>query len=198
MAKQARALQTHSRALDAAAYEVARYGYANTNLQRIADQIGLTKGALYGHFSSKEELAAALTGHLLHGVTALLDKARTPPGDAHDRLAALVLGLGDLFSTNLRAQAALRLEVDAARAAEKTAPVLDDIHRVTLRLVNEVQRAGQWDATLPSAPLADLIVAVPVTVSLASTEPGREQPSRSDVRAMWGVLTRALSTPSAG
>ncbi len=64
MPKQARALRTYDRVLDAAAYEFARYGYTNANLQNIADRIRLTKGALYGHFANKEELAAALDHHL--------------------------------------------------------------------------------------------------------------------------------------
>ncbi|MFE9775093.1 TetR family transcriptional regulator [Streptomyces sp. NPDC005931] len=193
MAKQARALRTHDRVLDAAAYEFARFGYADTNLQRVADRIGLTKGALYGHFSSKEELAAALTDHLSRGVHALLDAARASSGPAAGRLEALVLELGALFGTDRRAQAALRLEVEAARAAGGVAPVLTGIQEVARHLVSEVQRAGLWDDTLPADPLADLIVAALFTAFWAGVDPDRNRPGPS-VPAMWDILARTLGT----
>ncbi|MFJ5997428.1 TetR family transcriptional regulator [Streptomyces sp. NPDC092370] len=193
VAKQARALRTHDRVLDAAAYQFARFGYADTNLQHIADRIGLTKGALYGHFSSKEELAAALTEHLSLGVRALLDMARTSSGPALSRLEALVLGLGELFRTDRRAQAALRLEVEAARAAGSVAPVLTETHEVALQLVGEAQRAGLWDDTLPTDPLADLIMAALFTAFWASADSDRGRPGPS-LPALWDVLARTLGT----
>lgn len=196
MVKQARALRTHDRVLDAAAYEFARYGYANTNLQRIADRIGLTKGALYGHFSTKEELAAALTDHLSRSVRVLLGEAGTSSsGPPLSRLESLVLGFGKLLETDRRAQAALRLDVDAARASETAAPVLDSVRQAALQLVREVQRGGQWDASLPAVPLADLIVAAFCTAFRAGLGANRERPAPS-VAAMWDVLCRTLGAGS--
>lgn len=191
VAKQARALRTHDRVLDAAALEFARHGYVNANLQRIADRIGLTKGALYGHFSSKERLAAALTGHLAQEVRELLGDAGSSSEPALSRLQALVLGLGKLLETDVRAQAALRLEVEAARAADTMAPLLNDTHGIALRLVGEVQRAGLWDDALPADALADLIVAALCTAFWAGTgDADRDRPGPS-VAAMWEVLARA-------
>ncbi|MZF87631.1 TetR family transcriptional regulator [Streptomyces sp. SID5643] len=191
--KQARALRTHDRVLDAAAYEFARYGYVNANLQRIADRIGLTKGALYGHFSSKEKLAAALTEHLSRSVRTLLDRARTSPEPATSRLEALVLGLGKLFETDHRAQAALRLEVEAARAADTVAPLLSDTHGIALELVGEVQRGRHWVEAPPADALADLIVAAFCAALWTGASSGLDRPGPS-VAAMWGVLTRAMGT----
>ncbi|MEU0171660.1 TetR/AcrR family transcriptional regulator [Streptomyces iakyrus] len=193
MVKQARALRTHDRVLDAAAYEFARYGYVNANLQRIADRIGLTKGALYGHFSSKEKLAAALTEHLSRSVRTLLDRVRTSPEPATSRLEALVLGLGKLFETDHRAQAALRLEVEAARAADTVAPLLSDTHGIALELVGEVQRGRHWVEAPPADALADLIVAAFCAALWTGASSGPDRPGPS-VAAIWGVLTRAMGT----
>ncbi|MFJ6517957.1 TetR family transcriptional regulator [Streptomyces filamentosus] len=60
MVKQERARRTRERVLDAAAHEFAAHGYAHTTINGVAARLGMTKGALYGHFASKDLLAAAL------------------------------------------------------------------------------------------------------------------------------------------
>lgn len=52
--------ETRRRLLDAAAVLVARHGALGTSLDQIAERAGLTKGAIYSNFESKEELLFAL------------------------------------------------------------------------------------------------------------------------------------------
>ena len=49
-----------ARLLDAAAAEFTTHGYAGTSLQAIAKRAGLTRGAVYWNFDSKQELFLAL------------------------------------------------------------------------------------------------------------------------------------------
>ncbi|WP_031089531.1 TetR/AcrR family transcriptional regulator [Streptomyces sp. NRRL WC-3549] len=195
MPKQARALRTYDRVLDAAAQEFARYGYAHANLQNIADRIELTKGALYGHFATKEDLAAALDHHLCATLGELLEEARTSSGPAPGRLRSLVLGLGRLFRTDMRALAALRLSAESARSAGRPIPLLSETHGLVLHLVRETQRVGHWNASIPTKPLADLIVAATFGAFLTETGSdavhGRAGPEMA-VDAMWDVLAQAL------
>ena len=195
MAKQARAMRTYDRVLDAAAEEFARYGYANTNLQKIADRIGVTKGALYGHFASKEELAAALTDHLDGAMEALLTDATKPSTPTLNRLRALVLTLGRLFQTDARALAALRLAVEAAWADSVPIPLLVHTHGVVLQLVGETQEEEHLGTAVSPRPLADLIVAA--LFGVICTRYGGERAEPGDlVEAMWNALTHALgATP---
>ena len=60
MTQQERARRTRERVLTAAAEVFASQGYSRATLSSVADRIGMTKGALYGHFSSKRSLAGAL------------------------------------------------------------------------------------------------------------------------------------------
>lgn len=202
MPKQARALRTYDRVLDAAAYEFARYGYANANLQNIADRIRLTKGALYGHFSTKEDLAAALDNHLSTALGELLTEARVSPHPAPSRLRSLVLGLGRLFGTDARSLAALRLSAETARSAARPIPLLTETHGLVLHLVRETQKTGHWNATIPTIPLADLIVAALFGAFLTDTGSdaghGRAGPDEAEaVDAMWEALSQALDdTPA--
>ncbi|MFC7448765.1 ScbR family autoregulator-binding transcription factor [Rhodococcus daqingensis] len=57
MVRQERAEATRNAVLVAAANVFAKFGYANANLSEIIAQSGVTKGSLYFHFASKEELA---------------------------------------------------------------------------------------------------------------------------------------------
>lgn len=56
----ARRTDTRQRILDVAAGQFAARGYAGTSIRDIADALGVTKAALYYHFSSKEEILQAL------------------------------------------------------------------------------------------------------------------------------------------
>ncbi len=51
---------TRTRLLEAAARVYAREGFAGATLDDVAREAGLTKGALYGHFGSKDNLLVAL------------------------------------------------------------------------------------------------------------------------------------------
>lgn len=52
--------QTRQKLLDAALEIFHRNGVTNTSMQAIADEAGLTRGALYWHFKNKEDLFDAL------------------------------------------------------------------------------------------------------------------------------------------
>jgi len=200
MPKQARALRTYDRVLDAAAHEFARYGYANANLQNIADRIRLTKGALYGHFATKEDLAVALDDHLSSALGELLAEARVSAHPALSRLRSLILGLGRLFGTDARALAALRLSAETSRSAARPIPLLTETHGLVLHLVRETQKAGHWNASVPTVPLADLIVAALFGAFLTETGSaagrGRAGPGEV-VDTMWEALSQALDdTPA--
>ena len=52
--------QMHEKIIKAATEEFLEYGFENASMRRIAAEVGLTVGALYRHFSSKEEMFAAL------------------------------------------------------------------------------------------------------------------------------------------
>lgn len=51
--------------LDAALAEFAAHGYAATRMDDIATRAGLSKGGLYAHFASKDEVFEALLAHRL-------------------------------------------------------------------------------------------------------------------------------------
>ena len=73
----AQAEQTRAQILETAQRLFADLGYDATSLQMIADELGLTKAAVYYHFRAKSDIlqAAMLPG--IERVKALLDEAET-------------------------------------------------------------------------------------------------------------------------
>jgi len=51
---------TRQRLLQAAVQEFARLGYAETNINRVSEAAGLSKGTIYNYFASKRELMLAV------------------------------------------------------------------------------------------------------------------------------------------
>lgn len=79
--RSARSAETREKLLEAAAKVYARRGFAGATLEEVASEAGYTKGAVYGHFGSKENLLLALLGEHLAGQIAeqveLFDRDRT-------------------------------------------------------------------------------------------------------------------------
>ncbi len=68
--RSARKAQTRARLLEAAAQVYARRGFAGATLEEVASEAGFTKGAVYAHFGSKENLLLALVEEHLAGQVA--------------------------------------------------------------------------------------------------------------------------------
>ena len=73
----------------------ARYGVGGTSLQMIADDIGVTKAAVYHQYRTKEEIVRAAAETELGRVEAVLDRAEATaaPGTVRE---AVVAGIVDL------------------------------------------------------------------------------------------------------
>jgi AcrR family transcriptional regulator len=86
MTKQLRSEQTRATIIRAAAEMFDRYGYGITSLSDIVAHGGVTKGALYFHFTSKEQLAHAVMEEQHRLIRASVDDA----GQGRPALEALI------------------------------------------------------------------------------------------------------------
>jgi len=75
------ALETREKLLDAAEALFQREGVSRTSLQQIAQEIGLTRGAVYWHFRDKAELFDAM---MQRATMPLEQGVRDPASSAHD------------------------------------------------------------------------------------------------------------------
>ncbi len=65
-------------------------GYAGTSMQDIMTATGLTKGGIYGHFESKEEIALAAFEHAAGIITRMIGERIAAKESASDKLKAIL------------------------------------------------------------------------------------------------------------
>ena len=92
----AQAEQTRQQILETAQRMFAELGYDATSLQMIADEMGLTKAAVYYHFRAKSDILHAIMMPGVERIEALLDEAATMRG-RRARIAHVIGGLVDFL-----------------------------------------------------------------------------------------------------
>ncbi|MFH8492066.1 TetR family transcriptional regulator [Streptomyces longisporoflavus] len=195
MVKQDRARRTHALVLDAAAAEFAAQGFAATNLQVVARRTGLTKGALYGHFASKAELAAELTRQFEESWQGLLTAAEGSASTPLQVLDVLLTQLTDRAQHDARFGAGLRLVSEKARSEGVRPAFVDRLRVLLVHLVALAQREGEIDAGHRPELLAQLMTAVVFglqhTVAAAPAQPDADR-----TQQLWGLLLPAMRHPA--
>ena len=132
-------------------------GYDATSVSDLAQRLGLTKSALYHHFSSKEELLSIALDQALSGLEAVLDQPEARTGRAFDRLRHVIRGATDVLVDQLPAVTLLlrvRGNGEVERQALERRRLFDQ--RVT-RLVAEAQREGDVRTDVDAAVVSRLI-----------------------------------------
>jgi AcrR family transcriptional regulator len=76
--------------LDAAVKLFAAQGYGMTSMQQLTDEAGVTKGALYHHFSGKEDLLRRIHDEITTGVLTVLRPVLEAGGPPVPTLKALI------------------------------------------------------------------------------------------------------------
>jgi AcrR family transcriptional regulator len=98
-------IATRRRLLDAAIILFERFSFAGTSLQMIADELGLTKAAIYYHFRTRDQLLLAVMEPLLLEISDIVDTAEQQRG-AEARAESMVTGYAGVVARN-RALAAV-------------------------------------------------------------------------------------------
>ncbi len=94
---QHRSEETHARILKAAAECFMREGYDATGVAEICTRAGVSKGAFYHHFPTKQAAFLALFEHWLHGLEASIQMARRPGQTVPERLEGLAAMAEQVF-----------------------------------------------------------------------------------------------------
>ncbi|MFC9701713.1 ScbR family autoregulator-binding transcription factor [Streptomyces sp. NPDC055721] len=117
LAQQARAIRTRRAILNSAATVFAERGYERTTIGEILVRAGVTKGALYFHFASKEDLALGVLD------AQMLDVPLTPPAIKIQELADQAFLLTHRLQRDPVVRASVALALDSgATSIDRVAP----------------------------------------------------------------------------
>ncbi len=189
-----RSSRTRRKILDRAAEAFARDGFAGTSLNDVIAGSGMTKGAFYFHFPSKEALAVAVIDDLREQWTSAVSTAvdpRTPAPLQAQKLAAQVV---DAYSSNRSLRAIGRLVPDLAAARPDLAPELQASLFLWIDLIESVVERGQQEGSI-RADLGSREIAETIFAAFSGVEEQSELMTQgADVSVRIQTLMALLST----
>ncbi|XVQ11465.1 TetR/AcrR family transcriptional regulator [Spirillospora sp. CA-255316] len=101
--------EARERVLAVALKLFARHGVAGTSLQMIADELGVTKAAVYHQFQSKEDIVWAVVAPALDELTRVAEAAEARRRRS-DQLGTVLSGVVDLVVRHRRLTAVIRTD----------------------------------------------------------------------------------------
>ncbi|MFJ3927881.1 ScbR family autoregulator-binding transcription factor [Streptomyces sp. NPDC090022] len=153
-ARQERAEITRQAILDGAAVAFDQAGFGGTSLSDVVKHAGVTKGALYFHFPSKDALARTLMDEQFQ-ISELLPRIEEPGlQTAIDLTHHMAHGL----RTNVRVRAAIRLVVEFGSFTKPDPSPYDTWIDITRSCLDPAQERGELFQTLDTAHLATYLV----------------------------------------
>jgi AcrR family transcriptional regulator len=158
MSNAERSEQTRGQLLAAAAELFDQRGYIGTSLSDITDRLGMTKGALYFHFRSKEALAAAIVEAQYERWDPLAARVVGAGATRLDDLVALSYKVADAFRRDVVVRAGVRLQAERDLiSADMPRPYVEWIKRVT-KLAQAAKDNGELAPGVDPAALGNVIV----------------------------------------
>lgn len=177
--------------LDAAETLFSQGGYYDTSMDQIVTESGLSKGAIYGYFKSKEELFLALQDRELSSSLARVKAAFAPGDSAEIKLQkAAEIAFSSLVG---KSREACRMHLEFSVAAPRIKSLMqrqDNRYRAVHSLVAEIVREGIeaeefWDNTDVDT-TASILIAVVDGLALHWATTSRDFD--------WGKLKDQVST----
>ncbi|MDJ0339462.1 ScbR family autoregulator-binding transcription factor [Cryobacterium sp. PH31-O1] len=192
MQQQARAIETRAAIIRGAAAAFEQRGYGSTSLAQVSAAAGVTKGALYFHFDSKEALAVAIIDaqhEQSAGAGQLLLEKDVPGLRA---LISMSYELARQLRDDLIVSAGVRLTIEAANfSTPVSAPYLDWM--VTCEeFLRRAITAGDVAPTLDVPAAAAFFTAAFTGVQLVSDVLNGRSDIDQRLTEMWALLLPGL------
>lgn len=163
MPEDAPAPGTRERIVDAATELFAERGYLGTSMREIAEELGVSKPALYHHFADKQALLLAVLLAAIEEAGAIVERAASRRGGVRDKVRTLLEGI---IRDRRRQRSAMRLaEREAVHLADETRARMLTMYRQEFLLPVETllksgQDAGELTASADTAWLAHALLAL--------------------------------------
>jgi AcrR family transcriptional regulator len=144
------------RILDAALLLIADHGSGGTSLQMIADEVGVTKAAVYHQFKTKEEIVIALTERELGRLDDALEAAEAEQSRPRAR-EVLLSRVIDVAIERRRATATLQFDPVIIRLLAEHQPFQQFITRLYGVLLDDTDEEARVPAAMLSGAIATAV-----------------------------------------
>lgn len=130
-------------------------GYYETSIDEIAARVGISKGTVYLHFPSKEDLVFAIFEHDMQEFLQFVERTMSSAGSAREKMEAILLFMcGGVFSRRMQLLYSLNNSVGLRHLflGKKgcTFEIWERLAERITSLLEEGKAAGEFDTTLPT------------------------------------------------
>ncbi|MEU1215530.1 ScbR family autoregulator-binding transcription factor [Streptomyces sp. NPDC005791] len=189
---QDRARETRKALLESAAHLFVERGYTGTSVNDISDHSGKTSGAIYFHYSSKENLALAVVREQFATWPQLVAPYTAPGIPPLEKLVGLSFGVARFLSEDVVARAGARLWAERRAINASVPSPFDTWVLAATRLLAQARTRGELAAGVePSAAAVTLVCSFFGLCTLTDEVPGvRNWRTRLD--QWWLLMLKSL------
>ena len=195
LVRQTRSEVTRQKIIDAAADLFISQGYGATGLGDIINRVGVTKGALYYHFDSKESLARAIVAHGAAAITKALAGISSAPAPAFENMIHGVFAVAERVRSDKQVRTALYLTRALSEASDAASEAYDAWRQLLFAQAVQAQEQGDLGDGLAPAAAAESILATILGVELLSSAASGGADLIDRLASVWEVLLPAITKP---
>jgi AcrR family transcriptional regulator len=193
MPRQERSEHTMNIVLDSAAAVFARFGFAGARMDEIVELTGLTKGAVYFHFTSKRALADALVSDKYRQWSPIVQAVGSSGFRGLDAIRELSVQVSKVFRDDVRVRAGMRLSQELFTVTSEQNP-----YTGWARIIAGYLRDGIADGSirrdLDSDAVARNYVRAFFGVYMIAVELNELEKLPTQVSELWDVLFAGITS----
>ncbi|MEV5887419.1 ScbR family autoregulator-binding transcription factor [Streptomyces sp. NPDC052020] len=188
--KQERAVQTRESLLRAAAEVFDEFGYSGASINRILKRAGLTAGALYFHFDSKEDLARAVMNSQPETIVPWLDSRGL------QRLVDLTLNWARRLQVDPLLRAGVRLTNEQTSFGLQDASPYQQWVEIMAECLRDAHERGELQAGVEPGEVAAFVVEACTGMQMFSAVVSGRKDLMERVTRMWRLLLPGIAVPA--
>jgi AcrR family transcriptional regulator len=192
MAQQERAVRTREAVIRAAAEAFADAGFLATSMADIFARAGVTKGALYFHFTSKEELAFAIIDAEEQAAGELIESVMSTDSPPLQKLIDISFRWAHLIQSNPIVQAGLRMIIEQGTYSRPMPLPYNAWQELSAQLLTQAQERGELERSVDVRSMAEFIVSSFTGAQIVSQVVSGHKDLVQRVERMWQLLLKGL------
>lgn len=191
MVRQARAIATREQIVVGAAQAFGKSGFEGASLAEILDSGQVSKGAMYFHFRSKEELALAIIEQQHSISIGAIETVAGVHAPAIEQIVMLCHEMARQMIEDPVVRAGIRLTLEASAIGGPTDPYADWIEGCHV-LVGRAQSEGDIVDTVSPAVMARTVIACFTGIQMVSNVLSNRVDLEEQIDAFWNLLLPSI------
>jgi len=196
MAQQERAVRTREAVLTAAGMAFAESGFLGTSMADIFARAGVTKGALYFHFASKEELANAVIAGEEEAASQIVKDVLSTDAPPLQKAIDITFRWAMEIQSNPIARAGVRLIIEQGTYTEPMREPYLQWADIMVDLLGSAQERGELERTVDVKAMAEFVVSAFTGAQIVSQVISAHEDLVRRIQVMWQLLLKGMLPPS--